>query len=222
MRRRLALIVALLLAGAIANVAVALGCALHREEFDRTPLATRINKASSAEFRALNSGNFTRNGHGFDIGTDLRVKQGTKGGRQETWYTSPVSALGGEGTLGDVFAVRIRSGWPCYGLEGFTGQVPHPSDDVWRTRQVRAWRKNPTDVQTWPDDVVPLWAVWPGFAINTIFYAAALWALFYTPGSVRRMIRRRRGLCPACAYPVGTSPVCTECGKSVRRTDMKA
>jgi hypothetical protein len=25
--------------------------------------------------------------------------------------------------------------------------------------------------------------------------------------------RARRGLCPACAYPIGTSPVCTECGK---------
>ena len=25
-----------------------------------------------------------------------------------------------------------------------------------------------------------------------------------------------RGLCPACSYPVGTSPLCTECGKPVR------
>jgi hypothetical protein len=60
-----------------------------------------------------------------------------------------------------------------------------------------------------------IFPIWPGFAINTIFYAAILWALFIAPGSVRRMIRRRRGLCPACAYPVGTSPVCTECGKPV-------
>jgi hypothetical protein len=62
---------------------------------------------------------------------------------------------------------------------------------------------------------MPLRPLWPGFAINTIFYAAILLALFFAPGSVRRMIRRRRGLCPACAYPVGTSPVCTECGKPV-------
>jgi hypothetical protein len=60
---------------------------------------------------------------------------------------------------------------------------------------------------------LPCFPIWPGFAINTIFYAAILWLLFFAPGSLRRMIRRRRGLCPACAYPVGTSPVCTECGQ---------
>jgi hypothetical protein len=34
-------------------------------------------------------------------------------------------------------------------------------------------------------------------------------------------VRLSMGLCPACAYPIGTSPVCTECGKPVRvRTGM--
>ena len=28
--------------------------------------------------------------------------------------------------------------------------------------------------------------------------------------------RRKRGLCPACAYPIGTSPVCTECGAAIQ------
>ena len=28
--------------------------------------------------------------------------------------------------------------------------------------------------------------------------------------------RIKRGLCPACAYPVGASDVCTECGKPVK------
>ena len=58
--------------------------------------------------------------------------------------------------------------------------------------------------------------LWPGFAINTIFYAAMLWLLFAAPGYVRRRVRVRRGLCPACAYPIGTSDVCTECGKPLR------
>ena len=57
--------------------------------------------------------------------------------------------------------------------------------------------------------------VWPGFAINTIFYAVILWVLFFVPGKVKRTLRRRRGLCPACAYPIGTSEVCTECGKQL-------
>jgi hypothetical protein len=56
-----------------------------------------------------------------------------------------------------------------------------------------------------------------GFAINTIFYAAILWGLFAAPGSVRRRLRRRRGLCPACAYPVGESETCTECGRELNK-----
>jgi hypothetical protein len=30
--------------------------------------------------------------------------------------------------------------------------------------------------------------------------------------------RIKRGLCPACAYPVGSSSVCTECGAAARLT----
>jgi len=49
------------------------------------------------------------------------------------------------------------------------------------------------------------------FSINTLFYAAILWAPFV----VRRWIRVRRGLCPACAYPRGESDVCSECGTAL-------
>jgi len=68
-------------------------------------------------------------------------------------------------------------------------------------------------MRRWFDTQVPTRPLWPGFAINTIFYAAILWVVFLAPGTIRRAIRRRRGLCPACAYPIGTSDVCTECGK---------
>ena len=63
---------------------------------------------------------------------------------------------------------------------------------------------------------------WPGFAINTIFYAAMLWLLFAAPFQFRRYRRIKRGLCPACAYPVGSSGVCTECGKPVTTKSVKA
>jgi hypothetical protein len=59
--------------------------------------------------------------------------------------------------------------------------------------------------------------LWPGFAINTLFYAAMLWLLFAAPFALRRRRRIKRGLCPACAYPVGASDLCTECGKPVKR-----
>jgi hypothetical protein len=63
--------------------------------------------------------------------------------------------------------------------------------------------------------VLPLTPIWPGFAINTLFYAAILWLSFAAPFALRRRRRIKRGLCPACAYPVGKSDVCTECGHSL-------
>jgi len=63
---------------------------------------------------------------------------------------------------------------------------------------------------------LPILPLWPGFAINTLFYAAILWLLFLAPFRIRRAVRIRRGRCPKCAYPVGVSPVCTECGRELR------
>ncbi len=56
--------------------------------------------------------------------------------------------------------------------------------------------------------MAPLAPIWPAFAINTIFYATLLWLPFV----LRRFLRLKRGLCPKCAYPMGESAVCTECG----------
>ena len=64
---------------------------------------------------------------------------------------------------------------------------------------------------------LPLTPIWPGFALNTFFYATVLWLFVRGPVVLRRMIRRRRGLCPACGYLVGVSPVCTECGQPLPR-----
>ncbi len=61
---------------------------------------------------------------------------------------------------------------------------------------------------------LPLRPTWPGFALNTLFYAALLWLLIPGPFALRRFLRVRRGLCPKCAYPMGESAVCSECGAS--------
>ena len=62
--------------------------------------------------------------------------------------------------------------------------------------------------------------IWPGFAINTIFYATGLWLLGLIPVAVRRHIRFGRGQCRACGYDLrgrehgkASEPsVCPECG----------
>jgi hypothetical protein len=67
--------------------------------------------------------------------------------------------------------------------------------------------------------VLPLRPIWPGFAINTIFYAAMLWLLWVAPGKIRRFIRIRGHRCPACGYQIapggGIGPVCSECGAAL-------
>jgi hypothetical protein len=57
--------------------------------------------------------------------------------------------------------------------------------------------------------------MWPGFAVNTLLYATVLWLLIPGPFVLRRFVRVQRGLCPKCAYPMGESAVCTECGKTL-------
>ena len=68
-------------------------------------------------------------------------------------------------------------------------------------------------LQSWKR--LPIRPLWPGFAVNTLFYAAALWMASRGPFVLRRYVRVRRHLCSACGYPVGVSAVCTECGGAV-------
>jgi hypothetical protein len=63
--------------------------------------------------------------------------------------------------------------------------------------------------------ILPLGVIWPGFLASALFYALLWLGVITAPRlarSARGALRRRRGLCPRCAYPVGASIVCTECG----------
>ena len=112
--------------------------------------------------------------------------------------------------------IVIRAGWPCLALHG---------DKLQGDDGTGGWIGLIGD-----DDVLPFHPLWPGFAINTVFYAAILWMLFAAPFALRRRIReggrRRRGLCVNCAYDLrgavggaegagDGSTTCPECG-SVR------
>ena len=56
---------------------------------------------------------------------------------------------------------------------------------------------------------------WP-FLVNTLVYAGVLGSMCLLPGWFRRTRRRRRGLCAVCAYPVGPTAACSECGATRR------
>ena len=112
-------------------------------------------------------------------------------------------------------------GWPCLSLACWWPWFQHAE---WPSPQVSSGFQfsHPTTTSPWPYNVhdlraLPLHPLWPGFAINTVFYAAILWLLVACPFALRRRRRIKRGLCPECAYPVGTNSVCTECGRAVNR-----
>ncbi len=66
----------------------------------------------------------------------------------------------------------------------------------------------------WDLRLLPLHPLWPGFAINTIFYAAILWLLTLGPFTARRIIRHKRNRCINCGYDLrgAEHEVCPECG----------
>ena len=69
-----------------------------------------------------------------------------------------------------------------------------------------------------PSRAIPFEPIWPGLAINTVFYAAILWGLLATCLALRRLWRIGSGLCPKCAYDLRGSKdasACPECGSIV-------
>ena len=99
-------------------------------------------------------------------------------------------------------SVKWRDGFP---LRSFQGQS-------WDTEGAIHESGIITTGQHW----LPYVPIWPGFTVNTIFYATFLWLLACGLLGVRWLVRVRRGLCPGCAYPRGGSDVCSECGKAMR------
>lgn len=66
-----------------------------------------------------------------------------------------------------------------------------------------------------PDHIYPLTPIPLGLLANTAFYTLLTLGLVRSLGLIRRTNRHRKALCPHCAYPIGTSPACTECGKPI-------
>jgi hypothetical protein len=210
MRRRITLIVLLLVGGAIVNVAVAWGCAMRSWSFFGEPSEIQIS-----DWPRLAPSGFAPAQR---LSTDgkLGFRQVVASAEGKTRYLE--SEWPGFGAGDKPFWIQSvnQCGLPCLSLEWMMHYPADPS-------AMSGWQIGGIAPPTWIRDSADLSKrlayepIWPGFAFNTIFYAAILWLLFFAPGALRRTIRRRRGLCPACAYPIGTSPVCTECGTSLLR-----
>jgi len=104
--------------------------------------------------------------------------------------------------------IFVESGWPTRSMKG--SMLPDGS-------LVGSYLLTQADVGPVDYRLLPLRPTWPGFAVNTLFYATLLWLLIPGPFVLRRFLRVRRGRCPNCAYPMGESSVCTECGELLPR-----
>ena len=184
MRRHLLTIAIFLLAGAVVNVAVAWGCALLLD-LVHSDLLDAYNDQYS------------------EIVWGYRRYQ-RPGVRIDTYYR-----LDHESIIGP-WAIENGRGWPMIALWN-EGEVDEHGEYKYQGAIVTH-----IPIYTGPMMLgyrtLPLRPFWPSFAVNTIFYAAVLWLLIPGPFALRRLIRQRRGLCPKCAYPMGESAVCTECG----------
>jgi hypothetical protein len=126
-----------------------------------------------------------------------------------------------EGEDFNIYVIEDARGWPMLGMSSITFDYSNtwmrpssgstvPSDGLLLDRP--GWEV----LNPWTIRVFPLRPIWLGFIINTLFYALLLWLIFFAPFAARRVLRRKRRLCAKCAYPVGVSPVCSECGAGVR------
>jgi len=205
--RMIALLLAWLIAGAALNVVMAWGCAywidgLTFAQNGGACIGSNRTCAAIPEYPP----DIQREADAWESSTGLKITRLT----HELWIDAhglPMAAMVSRAYLSPEYAmnyVGISMGpWLDAQTDGVPLTLTPWEQHVLITRQL------------------PLQPVWPGFAINTLFYAGVLWMLWAMPFALRRMIRRRRGQCAACAYPIGTNERCTECGAAVAASDRR-
>lgn len=63
---------------------------------------------------------------------------------------------------------------------------------------------------------LPYQPIWWNTLASAALYASVLGTIVVVVRATRRSWRRGRGLCPRCSYPIGSTPLCSECGETVR------
>ena len=108
-----------------------------------------------------------------------------------------------------------EAGWPCTAFWGWVRRdITHAGTQEQRSGLVTLPRLRSLSGQVTTVDV-PYRPLWGGLLVDTGLFGACWLAMIATPGAVRRLVRRRRGRCPACGYDrtgLEAQVACPECG----------
>ncbi len=209
-----------LLAGAVVNVAVAWGCAV----WIAVGREREVTASRYTDTNRVHVGRWSRSGASIMYADRVRAAYGfsrVDGAPEKLlpdWSGLGTARAAYEsGAVDEEYRVVDMRGWPMLTLWSEGELVRTRVAGVLKQKlHVRGGLVTSLGVKGhFLRNVLPLRPLWPGFAVNTLFYAGILWLAIPGPFALRRLIRRRRGLCPKCAYPMGESAVCSECGKEL-------
>ncbi len=205
MRRSLLTVAIFLLAGAVVNVAVAWGCVLLANHVWPSEALADPNPehATPSAWRRSVPASWP----------EVPISGRTYEGKWLRVVRESCLDFNGEAIIDYYVLSEWRIGVPAKALS-YDSYVHHEREGgpISTTRLLEHAIPAPPGKQRL---AFPARPIWPAFIANTLFYAAFLWILIPGPFAIRRFLRLWRGLCPKCAYPMGDSAVCTECGEDL-------
>jgi len=221
-RRLVAHLVVFGLAGAILSLAVAWACAYWSsfESNDHFMLSIQHEwtspkpawwpewDASDPRSAYSNESFWEDRGYGFGI-------------RWVEWWPVPRTPPGLSVSFKSI-AFETSAGWPMYCLRGQQlDPVMHPdltATGWWAKSGILLDRRARDKYGSSGQTLMPLDPIWTGFLVDAISYGGLLWLVTFGLRPLRRLVRRTRGRCAACGYPLTalTTDRCPECGSANR------
>ncbi len=216
MRRILSIAALVLLAGAAVNVAGTWGCAMWGP--DDFPVTGDRGNAGGVSWHLEHGSSRVATWYFllWDLPSDRFEDKQPPDAVLPTWARSvaappfpPVSLARSEGRQ------AIAVGWPLRSMR-------YGADTVFTGAAVTYVVREGLVVSSTPGSlgfggILPLRPIFGGFAANTLLDAVVVLAIGVALIDARSRDRRARGCCPACAYPVGLTAQCTECGRPITK-----
>jgi len=109
-----------------------------------------------------------------------------------------------------VYIAEVSYGLPCYALwAGREERKPTPTQSLsavtseeWfgALRLKKSHQSQFFSASAGLDGALPCFVIFPGFLVNTLFYAAMWFGIFFGVATLRRFVRKKRGRCVKCGY----------------------